>query len=962
MEGANSGTHGRLHCGVAVHQSRSELGAEPLGSTRVASEEDILFWRQHLSDVRGALLPTDWPRPAVRGLARDRLHIEISAELTGHLRKLAEHQGVTLLAVIMGGWAMLLGRWSGHEEVVIATTGPIRERAETSGAVGHLANTLVLRLRIPEVETVEHVLREVQQTLSEGYAHSHVPLEYVLDALKPVQSFSHTAIFQTLLVLNDRPQEIGDFNQVAAPHPVEVSVARVNEHHWDLSLFLSEREEKLVGSLDYAPNLFARETAQRLVDQWRVLLSGMPSELQHAVNHVPLLTAAERDRVLSGFNDTEVLYREDELIHELFERQVERTPDAIAVVFEGQSLTYAELNASANRLARYLSSQGIGPDKLVGICLERSVEMVIGLLGILKAGGAYVPLDPNYPPERLRYMLTDAAPQVLLTQERLKSRFRPEAAQVLALDADWGALDGPTNENLDPRALDLTSRHLAYVIYTSGSTGMPKGSMNEHRGVVNRLRWMQECYTLSQEDRVLQKTPFSFDVSVWEFFWTLMAGARLIIARPEGHKDPAYLREIIEDTGVTRLHFVPSMLQVFLDNHQRGRCESVRHVVCSGEELSSSLQRKCLECLPHAHLSNLYGPTEAAVDVTAWECQSSDDRIRVPIGRPISNIQTYVLDKYCHPVPVGVTGELYLAGVGLGRGYLNRPDLTAERFIANPFSEHPGSRLYRTGDLGKWTSDGVIEYLGRNDGQVKLRGFRIELGEIEAQLVRLEQVKEAVVIVREDVPGDKRLVAYVIPASGGVEFLAEGTTSQNDELLQQWQTIYDDAYAARSSGEAPSFAGWNSSYTGAPIPYEEMREWLACTVRRILDLQPKKVVEVGCGVGLLVEKIAPHCEFYAGTDISATAIRKLTQWLTSQETLRDVRVWQAEATDLAAMTPGSLDMVILNSVAQHFPSPEYLLSFVEKALDRLNENGKIFIGDVRNLDLLELFHTSVQLV
>jgi amino acid adenylation domain-containing protein len=466
------------------------------------------------------------------------------------------------------------------------------------------------------------------------------------------------------------------------------------------------------------------------------------------------------------FNSTRVDYPQQKLIHQLFEEQVDRTPRATAVVYEAQSLTYTELNQKANQLARYLRDKGAGPDEPVGICVERSLEMVVGLLGILKAGGAYVPLDPVYPPERLQYMLEDSLPKVLLTQTRLTQTLPQTTAAVIALDDVRSTIAQHSAENLEAASLRLYPHHLAYVIYTSGSTGRPKGAMNEHRGVVNRLQWMQDAYQLGGQDRVLQKTPFGFDVSVWEFFWTLMSGAALIIARPEGHKDPAYLRQLIEATGVTTLHFVPSMLRAFLDSVRSGDCSSLRHIVCSGEELPVVLQKKCFDCLPQAHLSNLYGPTEAAVDVTAWECHREDISPRTPIGRPISNIQMYVLDPQQHPVPIGVAGELHIGGVGVGRGYLNRPELTAERFISDPFSPDPRARLYKTGDLGRWRADGALEYLGRNDSQVKIRGFRIELGEIEAHLTRHPQVKEAVVLARDDGAGEKQLIAYVVAKQG----------------------------------------------------------------------------------------------------------------------------------------------------------------------------------------------------
>jgi len=450
------------------------------------------------------------------------------------------------------------------------------------------------------------------------------------------------------------------------------------------------------------------------------------------------------------------------LIHQLFEQQVNRAADAIAVTHEGESLTYGALNERANQLARELRERGVTPDTLVGICVERSLEMVVGLLGILKAGGAYVPLDPSYPSDRLAYMLEDAAPKIVLTQERLRAALPAARALVMALDSGWSEIAHRAADNLSPQALGLRPGHLAYVIYTSGSTGRPKGAMNEHRAVSNRIVWMQEEYGLGPADRVLQKTPFSFDVSVWEFFWTLMSGARLVVARPDGHRDPAYLEDLIERTGVTTLHFVPSMLQAFLQQHRAGRCPTLRHVVCSGEELSPALQNRCLALLPQARLSNLYGPTECAVDVTSWECVADADCRRVPIGRPIANTQIHILDDRLAPVPVGEAGEIFIAGVAVGRGYWNRPELTAERFVRDPFSPDPRARMYKTGDLGRWRPDGAVEYLGRNDHQVKIRGFRIELGEIETRLAQHPQVQDAVVLAREDAQGEKRLVAYLV--------------------------------------------------------------------------------------------------------------------------------------------------------------------------------------------------------
>ncbi len=450
------------------------------------------------------------------------------------------------------------------------------------------------------------------------------------------------------------------------------------------------------------------------------------------------------------------------LLHELFELQVERTPDAVALAYEGATLTYRQLDRRANQLAHFLRSLGVGPEVLVDIALERSLDLVVGLFGILKAGGAYVPLDPEYPKDRLEFMIADSKAPVLLTQRRLVAGLPAHKARVVCLDSQWDEI----SRESDAKPAELANpRNLAYVIYTSGSTGRPKGAMNEHRGICNRLVWMQDEYRLSAADTVLQKTPFSFDVSVWEFFWPMIAGARLVLAKPGGHKDAGYLSRLIQQEGVTVLHFVPSMLRVFLEEPDlERRCVSVRDVMCSGEALSYDLQERYFSRLA-GRLHNLYGPTEAAVDVTYWECRRDATERVVPIGWPVANTQIHILDDGLQPVAGEALGELHIGGIQVGRGYWNRPELSAERFIPDPFSKHADARLYKSGDLARRRPDGAVEFLGRIDHQVKIRGNRIELGEIEAVLGLHPAIQQAVVLAREDEPGNQRLVAYLVSRS-----------------------------------------------------------------------------------------------------------------------------------------------------------------------------------------------------
>jgi amino acid adenylation domain-containing protein len=493
------------------------------------------------------------------------------------------------------------------------------------------------------------------------------------------------------------------------------------------------------------------------------LLEHIAANPNSRVSRIPILTDAERRRVLVDWNDTGVQYDRSLTLHKAFESRAGECGERIAVEFDGERLTYGELNAQANQLARCLQALGVGPGSIVGVHLERSIEMVLALYAVLKAGAAYAPLDPEYPSARLANMLEDARPKLIITHSRLKGGLPSGGYQTLELDSERARLHSFGQHNLDA---PVTAEDLAYVIFTSGSTGRPKGVMNTHKGICNRLLWMQDQYRLGHEDTVLQKTPYSFDVSVWEFFWPLLVGAKLVVAAPGAHRDSRALCGLIRSHTITVAHFVPSMLNAFLRAPDVDEsCASLRHVFCSGEALSSQLQQEFHSRIG-ARLHNLYGPTEAAVDVTHWTC-SPADRGAVPIGRPVANTRLYILDQHLEPVPIGVPGELHIGGVQVARGYINRPDLTAQRFVPDPFGTEPGATLYKTGDLARYRNDGAIEYLGRLDHQIKLRGFRIELGEIEECLRQQPLVSDAVVVTKPDATGGAQIVAYVLARQDG---------------------------------------------------------------------------------------------------------------------------------------------------------------------------------------------------
>ncbi|PVE12341.1 non-ribosomal peptide synthetase, partial [Streptomyces scopuliridis] len=763
------------------------------GQDREAAEQ---AWRLALAGVEEPTLLA--PGGAERGaLPPERVALELSPELTTALGDRARHLGLTLNTVVQGAWAVLLGRLTGREDVVFGATvsGRPPEIAGIESMVGLFINTLPVRVELRQDETLAQLLTRLQEQQSALMEHQYV-------GLHDIQRQADVGeLFDTLTVFENYPLDPGLLD--VSGTGLRVTDADADDAtHYPLTLVVVPGA-RLGLRLGYRPDLLTAETAGSIGARLGRLLEAVAATPDRPVGEIDVLDAAERERVLVEWNATERRVPSVTL-PELFEAQAARTPRATAVVFEGRELSYAELNARANRLARLLVDRGAGPEGYVALALPRSQELIVALLAVLKSGAAYVPVDPDYPAERIRYILDNTRPALMLTKRDVDAALTAtDGTDRLVLDdprtgAALGAY-GDTDLTDADRLAPLGVLNTAYVIYTSGSTGRPKGVLVPHEGIVNRLRWMQGRYGLDASDRVLQKTPSGFDVSVWEFFWPLIEGATLVVARPEGHKDPAYLARLIREERVTTLHFVPSMLQVFLTEPAAAQCDSLRRVVCSGEALPGELRAKFFETLD-VPLHNLYGPTEASVDVTSWECAAHDPAGPVPIGAPVWNTQVRVLDSRLRPVPVGVAGELYLAGVQLARGYLGRPGLTGERFVADPYGGVAGGRMYRTGDVVRWRSDGNLEYLGRVDEQVKIRGFRVELGEIEAVLAGYPGVRQVAVIAREDQPGVKRLVAYVV-GDAGVDVLREHVGAAVPEYMVPAAFVVVDGLPVTANGK-----------------------------------------------------------------------------------------------------------------------------------------------------------------
>uniref|UniRef100_UPI000C04C299 non-ribosomal peptide synthetase n=1 Tax=Xenorhabdus sp. KJ12.1 TaxID=1851571 RepID=UPI000C04C299 len=732
-----------------------------LHSDELTTQRD--FWYHQLNGAPSLLeLPTDRPRPAVQSYSGSQIPVHLDEELLTALKTFGQNQGATLFMTLLTAWAVVLSRLSGQNDIVIGLPIANRTRTELDNLIGFFVNTLALRIESGQCHTIAELLAHVRKQTLAAYAHQDLPFEQVVEVLQPERSLSHSPIFQVMLALDNTPAQ-----ELKLPD-LELSIIEQPQYsaQCDLTLSLTETagNSGLIGTLIYATDLFDRETVVRIAGYFKNVITAMVVDVNQTISSLPMLSAMEQ-QLLVDFNATQADFPQNALIHELFEQQVAQTPEAIAVVCEGQTLSYEQINGQANQLAHYLIGLGIQPDDRVAICVERSPALIVCLLGILKAGGAYVPLDPTYPAERLAYMLKDAAPVILLTQIAQRDKL-PDIVPVRVIDAQDTSLETLSlvtqpSHNPDAQALGLTSRHLAYVIYTSGSTGQPKGVMIEHRNV-NRLAINGGYADIGPNDCVAHCSNIAFDASTWEIWSALLNGGRLHVIPQAVLLNPERFRDELISGEVTAMLLTVGLFNAYLEILSP-LFKQLRYLLVGGEVLNpKKIQQVQLSESRPTHLINAYGPTETTTIATTYAITSTTNvAYTIPIGRPIANTQIYILDSSGQPTPLGVVGEIYIGGAGVARGYLNRPELTRERFLPDWFSAEVDARLYKTGDLGRWLPDGNIEYLGRNDFQVKLRGFRIELDEIEARLNQYPGINESIVIAREDIPGDKRLVAYV---------------------------------------------------------------------------------------------------------------------------------------------------------------------------------------------------------
>ena len=919
-------------------------------------DEQLEYWKKKLAGLPTLELPTDHARSAASSLRGARTKVEIGPELTASINSASREESLTVHMLLLAALATLLGRYSRQNDLAIGTPVANRMDGQTDHLIGFFVNMLVLRTKLSGHLTVRELLQQIRSTALEAYDHQELPFDRLVEELQPERQGSQTPLASAAFVL----QNIHLPELSAGGLQLRAETRHTTTAKFQLLLDLKEKDGKIAGTLEYATDLFESATAECLARLYKRVLEQIADSPSRRLDEIHLLTQEEEEHLLTAWPYVQMA-GEGICLHEAFREQALRRPDAIALSWEEQRLSYAELNRRANRLAHYLHKLGVTRGTLTGICLDRTPELVIAILAVLKAGSAYVPLDPAYPAERLKFMIEDAGMSALILQESVAEKLGA-GPRLVCLERDHGLIE--RESDTERPSTGAGPHELAYVIYTSGSTGQPKGVMVTHYNVWRLLKTMELLFEFGADDVWSLFHSFAFDFSVWELWGALLHGGRLALASYWTARSFDDFHELLASEQVTVLNQTPSafrqLMQVSL---AKEKCASMlRYVIFGGEALDmASLYPWFLRCgVDRPALINMYGITETTVHVSFRRVRVADCASgKSLIGPPIPDLQMYLLDDCMQMVPAGVPGELYVSGDGLARGYLNRPELTAEKFLPDPFSGRPGMRAYRSGDLARRTVNGDVEYLGRVDEQVKIRGFRIELGEIEAVLRRHEKVREGAVVAFQDAHLGTRLAAYVVPRGP-----AEDETIHEIRQwgVERWQTVFDTVYDKPNASSDPSFnvAGWDSSYTQQPIAAEEMREWVERTVERILALCPQRVLEIGCGTGLLLSRILPHCERYHGCDVSGTAIRQLKK-SGILERHPHLTLTQAAANDFSGLEGEKFDTVILNSTVQYFPDAAYFEKVLEGVLPHVEERGKIFLGDLRNLDWLEAFHFSVEL-
>jgi len=950
---SEAGGEGRLQYADFAAWQRQHLTGSVL-------QRQLDYWVQQLANLPAELnLPTDRARPLQQSFCGQSERFTLDLALTKQLHALSQQNSTTLFMTLSAAFAVLLARYSRQEDVVFGTPIANRQRRELEDLLGFFVNTLVMRVDVSGTPTFVELLRRTRRVALDAYAHQDLPFEKLVEALQPERDLSRNPLFQVMFALQNAPVD-----ELRLPHLIvqPIETPRVTAL-FDMTLDMWETPAGLVGVWEYNTDLFDAATVRRFVGHFQTLLAGICAAPETPVLQLPLLTAIEREALLTFGDGPPQTYPVDRTIPELFEAQVAVEPERVAAVHNGATLTYAELNARANQIANQLIALGVQVNDFVAILDERGLDFLCALLGVLKAGAAYIPIDPAYPEDRIQYMLANSATPYLLTHAVLLAKLPAPPAHVILLE---NVFDSTASRLLPASRPFCTPHSRAYMLYTSGSTGLPKGALLQHAGVINHIYGQFDWLKFHRASAFLQSAPASSDISVWQFLAPVLCGGRTVIADLETVADPQKLFAYMRDNEVTLVEFVPVVMKALLDYAATlpdRALPKLEWAMATGEAVSAALVNQWLALYPHIPIVNAYGPTEAADDVTQYVLRHPlpPEARTVPIGTPLANVAVYVLDAHLQLAPVGVPGELCVSGINVGEGYWRNPEKTAAAFLPNPYSRHAHDKvLYRTGDLGRWRADGVLECLERLDFQVKLRGFRIELGEIEALLDQHALVEKSAVAVQADARGEKHLVAYVVPSRAG-----QPEAPLHAAQVALWHDLHEKSYRDPlylHDDPMCNVIGWDSSYTNQPLPPADMRDYIQHTVQRVVVLRPKHLLEIGCGTGLLAWQLIPQCEQYIGLDVSSVAIDQL-RTLQHHPAIqaRVPRVAHAqflsrEATQLHDL--GQFDVVILPSVVQYFPSVDYLRHLLALLVEHAQPRA-ILLGDVRNLRLLEAFHASV---
>ncbi|WP_212004587.1 non-ribosomal peptide synthetase [Chitinophaga sp. HK235] len=916
-----------------------------------ALNKQLTYWKKKLTGVPSLDLPLDYERPVVNTTAGGLVTLMIDNGLAEDVRNLSRQFKVTLYMTLLAAFKVLLYRYSGQKDICVGGAIAARLQQETEGLIGFFVNSLVLRSDLGGNPSFADLLLRVKETMLEAYDNQEAPFEKIVEMLMGERDVNKNPLFQVMFVLQNTPEEpeirLGDVS-------LSVEIFPHTTSRLDLGLAITEEPEGLRLDMEYRTDLFKQETINGMLKHYEALLRSAVNAHEKPMGALSMLSDAEQQQLLVGFNSS--TSGTERSVVRLFEEQVNNTPDAVALVFEDMVLTYRQLDQRANQLGHYLRMKGVKEETLVPLCIDRTPDMIVGILGILKAGGAYVPIDPSIPAERITFMLKDIAAQVMVSNTLCKLCIKGESEiEIVVLDDDWEDI---SRQPVTKVASRLKEENVAYVIYTSGSTGKPKGVLIEHRSLINLIVHQSKIFDIKSDERVLLLSNYSFDASVEQIFFALLNGAALVLAPSDIQLDIRLFEQFLRDARITHLEATPG----FLATINPGKYDSLRRMISGGELCKRELAEKWYKQLD---FYNVYGPTEATISAVAYHYLpgSRDKSAALPIGKPLTNVTVYILDEYDNAVPVGAAGELCIGGPGVARGYLNNPELTTQKFIADPFSQVAGARLYKTGDKARWLSDGNIEYLGRLDDQVKIRGYRVELGELEYTLNQQDAITACCVVMKPGQAGNNKLVSYYVPDKQTVK-------RREQELflkqVENWKELYDTEYTKNEEAfiadEEFNIEGWNDSFTGSPIAADEMREWQQDILDVILSHKPVNVLEIGCGSGLIYYPLAGHIKRYIGTDFSAVSLRKIRNRIDNGGKVYPSTLLKTCAAHEITLDGNEVvDTIVLNSVVQYFPGENYLTDVIAASIPLLKGKGQIIIGDVRDYRLLQHFRSRVRL-